>query len=241
MIQHFLSWLRQAPTKFRRCSSAQGHSAEASSPPDDTTQLHSDLLPGPVAIDVLHHCDLCRVTAVGWVDGTERTILEWVAVVRFAKDWPEEFVEINELIKQGASIGDTFRSFGLKPVQNRLAKIAMPRACVPDWIQQKLGRSARLWDIEVYDFCAEVSGVLYEYAQICEFHPRPSFIPKRQSVGSLAFWRRIGRFERATEFLRSASRPRIWDTLLIRVARISALVQACRTACAARYPLRGHP
>lgn len=198
-----------------------------------TARLNTDSLPGPAATKLLYQDGKKRITVVGWLDKNKAWHPAWAAVTLFANNWPDELYWLNELAKQGESIGDLFRSHGFPPLQNRLLKGWLPAAWIPRWAHDEFKDTGPCWGLQVGNFCAEVRDELYEYGMVYEFRPFPYPLPPRSYLGSLAVWRLFRRHSRVAGYLKRTDPPRKWDYLITWIARIIALpavVKSLRTA-----------
>lgn len=197
-------------------------------------QLHTDLLPGPAVTTTPYQDADQRIRVVGWRDKDGVTHPAWIAVTRFAGDWPPEFYWLDTMASNGASIGALFRFWNFPPLQNRLLCLVVPAAAIPQWVHAELKQPDRWWTIEVYNFCAEVNGGLYEYGLLCEFRPRRHRLPPRSCLGLLEVWRRLNRHDHVATYLKRTDRPTQWDYLVMWLARAAALPVALKAINDAR-------
>jgi hypothetical protein len=186
---------------------------------------------------VLYQDGQKRVTIVGWLDGDENFNPAWAAVTLFAEHWPEEFYRLNEIARQGESIGDLFRREGFPPLQNRLLWGWLPAQQVPQWARGYFTSTRPWWKLQVGNFCAEVNGELHEYGVVCEFRPYTYPLPTRSYLGWLPVWRLCKRYHRVTPYLKRIDRPKKWDYLITWIARIAALPAVAKSLRSAQKAL----
>lgn len=125
---------------------------------------------GSYGVDIVRQDNRTRVTSLFSKDSAEQKITRTLAVVIFDKDAQSNFAFEHKLIRNGASIGITFRDSGWS-IQKRQLYIGSV-----DIGQSKLARElmvdADLSDVamQIYDFDVERDGTVHRYATIAELH-----------------------------------------------------------------------
>jgi len=190
------------------------------------TVLQTDILRNESRADtiscrVIHHDEQHRLVVIESASAGETTP-QSVAYTRLSPStWPRTVADVNEALKDGALMGETFRAAGYTVRQNRLLEIKLPilsRTLAslyssPRW---------RLTTIECYEFW--VNDVLY--GTVLEIKaPSRRHSPQRQWLGTYWLLRQTGVPEtRFTQWLSQQQRTSLYEKILIFSAKVVGII-----------------
>lgn len=155
-----------------------------------TDLLRKDVGSDSVVCDVLRHNVEQRsrlVTIVSLHDGKSTT--QAIAYTLLAPHaWTEDIARIDQLLKRGSLMGETFRSEGYAIRQNRLLHLRLP-VVRQDFARQFNCSWWNLACVEAYEFWADDSlyGIVLEIK-----NPHRRLVPQRPCMGLYAILRRTG-------------------------------------------------
>jgi hypothetical protein len=148
-------------------------SAPGQSPPIAGSTLNSDRILGKFGsygVDIVRQDDRTRVTSLFSLDSVEQKITRTLAVVLFNKDVQSNLVTEHKMIRNGASIGITFRNSGwtIQKQQLYLGVVDVGQSQLVHELMPNADLSALA--IQIYQFDVQRDGIVYRYATIAELH-----------------------------------------------------------------------
>lgn len=154
---------------------------------NETKVLHTDLLErqyGPVHIVVRKHDDVLRIVDICDGNNVCRThAVTWLTQIAYSAD--SVFAETAAEIKEGASLGKTFRIYGFSIEKKLIIQGCLP---IPIWLKNVFQVVGSQSNYRIYEFIAvDKDGTKYSYGVVCEIDT-PDFQsgPELDQDGSVA-------------------------------------------------------